>query len=189
MVPVEQRGEARSGILSHMADRRRSWKTDSQWIRIALTTAGLGVTLILASAAAWESNPVIWVGAGLAAVGTYIACAVLVMPLPLPRLLSERRNRAFRRGVGALLVEGHELRARPVADKEELSSLEADYRDWSVRTKAWLDKNSRPADSAAFEHAIGPHQEIVDSFDRAHNDLRLKLSWQLNVLRDLPQEP
>jgi hypothetical protein len=147
------------------------------------------VSLILASAAAWKSSPVIWFGAGLAVVGGYIACAVLVMPLPLPRLLSERRNRAFRRGVGALLVEGHELTARPVADKAELASLEADYRDWSVRAKDWLDKKSRPADSAAFEHAIGPSQEIVDSFDRAHNDLRLKLSWQLKVLRDLPQEP
>ena len=120
MVPVEQRGEARSGILSHMADRRRSWKTDSQWLRLALTTAGLGVTLILASAAAWESNPVIWVGAGLAAVGTYIACAVLVMPLPLPRLLSEpgvspRRWRASRRRTRAESATGGGQRGTLVA--------------------------------------------------------------------------
>jgi len=87
-----------------MPDRRRSWKTDSQWIRLALTATGLGVSLILASAAAWKSSPVIYVGATLTFVGAYLACAVLVFPLPLPMLLSERRNRAFRRGVGAFLA-------------------------------------------------------------------------------------
>ncbi len=172
-----------------MADRRRSWKTDSQWIRLALTTTGLGVSLILASAATWKSSPVIYLGSAIALVGAYIACAVLVLPLPLPLLLSERRNRAFRRGVGALLVEAHELRARPVNDTAELASLEDAYRDWAVRAQAWLDTNARPADAAAFEHAIGPSAEILDSFDRAHNDLRLKLSWQINVLRDLTKEP
>jgi hypothetical protein len=171
-----------------MADRRRSWKTDSQWLRLALTATGLGVSLILASATAWNSNRVIYLGAALAFVGAYISCAVLVLPLPLPRLLSERRNRAFRRGVGALIVEGHELSARPVTNEAELASLEAAYRDWSARGQVWLDENARPADAAAFEHAIGPSQEILDSFDRTHNDLRLKLTWQLNVLRDLPRE-
>ena len=171
-----------------MPDRRRSWKTDSQWLRLALTATGLGVSLILASAAAWKSSRVIWVGATLALVGAYVACAVLVLPLPLPRLLSERKNRAFRRGVGAFLVEGHELRARPVTNNAELTSLEAAYRDWSARAQVWLDENARPADAAAFEHAIGPSQEILDSFDRTHNDLRLKLTWQLNLLRELPRE-
>ena len=98
-----------SAILSRMPDRRRSWKTDSQWLRLALTATGLGVSLILASAAAWKSSRVIYVGATLALIGAYVACAVLVLPLPLPKLLSERRNRSFRRGVGAFLVEGHEL--------------------------------------------------------------------------------
>ena len=85
-----------------MPDRRRSWKTDSQWLRLALTATGLGVSLILASAAAWKSSRVIWVGATLALVGAYVACAVLVLPLPLPRLLSERQKQSFptwRRGV------------------------------------------------------------------------------------------
>jgi hypothetical protein len=153
-----------------------------------LASTGLGVTLILASAAAWKSSPVTYVGATLALVGAYIACAVLLLPLPLPMLLSERRNRAFRRHAGAFLVEGHELRARPVANDAELSSLEADYRDWSARAQDWLDQDARPADAAAFKHAIGPSQEILGSFDRSHNDLRLKLSWQLDVLRDLPRE-
>jgi hypothetical protein len=180
---------ASSAILSDMPDRRRSWKTDSQWLRLALTATGLGVSLIVASAAAWKSSPVVYVGASLAFVGLYIACAVLVLPLPLPPLLSERRNRAFRRHVGAFLVEGHELRARPVADEAELVSIEAACRDWSLRVQFWLDENARPADAAAFEHAIGPSQEILGSFDHAHNALRLKLSWQLNVLRELPREP
>lgn len=171
-----------------MPDRRRSWKTDSQWIRLALTATGLGVSLILASAATWKSSPVIYVGAGLALIGGYIAFAVLVLPLPLPLLLSDRRNRAFRRGVGGFLVEGHELRGRPVTDVAELAALESAYGEWSTRAKAWLDENARPADAAAFEHAIGPSQEILDSFDRTHNDLRLKLSWQLTVLRELPRE-
>jgi len=189
------RGRTRSpsavgaAILWDVPDRRRSWKTDSQWIRLALTATGLGVSLILASAAAWKSSPVIYVGAALALVGGYIACAVLVVPLPLPLLLSERRNRAFRRRVGAFVVEGHELRARPVVDKAELASLETAYMDWSARTQFWLDENARPADAAAFEHPIGPSQEILDSFDRAHNDVRLKLSWQLTVLRELQREP
>ena len=167
----------------------RSWKTDSQWLRLALTATGLGVSLILASAATWKSSRVIYVGAALALVGAYISCAILVLPLPLPRLLSERRNRAFRRRVGAFLVEGHELRARPVTSEVELASLEAAYRDWSERGQVWLDENARPADAAAFAHAIGASQEMLDSFDRAHNDLRLKLTWQLTVLRELPREP
>jgi hypothetical protein len=171
-----------------MPDRRRSWKTDSQWLRLSLAATGLGVSLIVASAAAWKSSPVTYIGATLAFVGAYLACAVLVFPLPLPMLLSERRNRAFRRGVGAFLVEGHELRARPVADAAELASLEAAWRDWSVRAQVWLDENARPADAAAFEHAIGPSQEILGSFDRAHNDLRLKLTWQVDALRELPRE-
>jgi hypothetical protein len=171
-----------------MPDRRRSWKTDSQWLRLALTATGLGVSLILASAAAWKSSRVIYVGAALALVGAYIAFAVLVVPLPLPKLLSERRNRAFRRRVGALLVEAHELRARPVTSNAELTSLQADYGDWSARGQTWLEENARPADAAAFEHAIGPSQEILESFDGTHNDLRLKLTWQINVLRDLPRE-
>src|SRR4051812_12923552 len=141
-----------------MPDRRRSWKTDSQWLRLALTATGLGVSLILASAAAWKSSRVIYVGATLALLGAYIACAVLVLPLPLPRLLSERRNRAFRRRVGAFLVEGHEMRARPVTNKTELTSLQAAYTDWFARGQAWLDENARPADAAAFEHASDPRR-------------------------------
>src|SRR5262249_59425048 len=136
-------------------DRRRSCKTEAGWIRCALTATGLGVSLILASAAAWKSSPVIYVGAALALVGGYIACAVLVVHLPLPLLLSERRNRAFRRRVGRFLVEGHELRARPVADGAELASLEAACRNWSARAEVWLDENARPADAAAFAHPIG----------------------------------
>src|SRR5689334_1007396 len=135
-----------SAILSEMPERRRSWKTDSQWLRLALTATGLGVSLILASAAAWKSSPVIYIGAALALVGVYISVAVLVLPLPLPMLLSERRNRAFRRGVGAFLVEGHELRARPVGNPAEFASLQTAYWDWSVRVQVWLDENARPAD-------------------------------------------
>ena len=171
-----------------MPDRRRSWKTDSQWLRVALAATGLGVSLIVASAASWGSAPVIYIGATLAFAGLYISCAVLVLPLPLPALLSERRNRKFRRGTGAFLVEGHELRARPVADEAELASLTAHCHDWTDRTQAWLDENARPADAAAFRHAMGPSQEIVGSFDRSHNDLRLAISWRLQVLRDLPRE-
>jgi hypothetical protein len=102
------------------------------------------VSLIVASAAAWKSSPVIYVGATLAAIGVYIACAVLVLPVPLPLLLSERRNRAFRRGVGAFPVEGHGLRARPVVDKAELASLKTAYRDWSLRAQVWLDEMPAP---------------------------------------------
>ena len=171
-----------------MPDRRRSWKTDSQWLRVAISATGLGVSLIVASVASWGSAPVTFLGATLAFVGLYIACAVLVLPLPLPALLSERRNRKFRRGTGALLVEGHELRARPVADEAELASLTAEYDDWTTRAQAWLDENARPADAAAFRHAMGPSQEIAGSFDRSHNDVRLKISWQLQVLRELPRE-
>jgi hypothetical protein len=171
-----------------MAGRRRSSNTDSQWLRLALAATGLGVSLIVASAAAWNSSPVIFVGAALVLIGAYISCAVLLLPLPLPILLSERRNRAFRRRAGALLVEGHELRARPVTDEAGLSSLEADCRDWSARAQDWLDQDARPAEAAAFKHAIGPSQEILGSFDRTHNDLRLKLSWQLDVLRELPRD-
>ena len=87
------------------------------------------------------------------------------------------------------MVDGHELRARPVADDAELASLEAACRDWSERVQAWMDENTRPTDAAAFEHAIGPSQEIPGSFNRAHNDVRLKLTWQLDVLRELPREP
>ena len=173
-----------------MPDRRRSWKTDSQWLRLALAATGLGVSLIVASAAAWKSSPVIFVGATLALVGAYISCAVLVVPLPLPPLLSERRNRAFRRRVGAFMVEGHELmsaagggRSRARVARGCLPGL-VGARDRS----GWIE-NARPTDAAAFEHAIGPSQEIVGSFSRAHNDLRLKLSWQLDVLRGLPREP
>ena len=75
-----------------------------------------------------------------------------------------------------------------MTDEAGLSSLETDYQDWSARAQDWLDQDARPADAAAFKHAIGPSQEILGSFDRTHNDLRLKVSWQLDVLRELPRE-
>ena len=178
----------RSGILPGMPDRRRSWKTDSQWVRLALAAGGVGVSLILAYVAGWKERPVFYIGAGLALVAVYISFAVLVLPLPLPPLLSERRNRAFRRGVSGFLVAGQELRGRPVAHEAELATLQADYDDWSVRAQAWLDVHARPGDAAAFAHVVGPAQEIVGSFDRAHNDLRLRLTWQIQVLRGLPGE-
>jgi hypothetical protein len=72
--------------------------------------------------------------------------------------------------------------------RAELASLETAYRDWSLRAQVWLDENARTADAAVFEQAIGPSEEILGSFDRAHNHLRLRLSWQLNVLRELPRD-
>lgn len=158
-------------------------------MRLALAAAGVGVSLILAWVAGWRANLVLWVGAVLALLGVYIAFAVLVVPLPLPTLLSERRNRLFRRGVSALLVEGHELRARPIEDENELAALRADYDDWAGRAQDWVDEHAKPGDAAAFRHAIGPAQQLVGSFDDYHNEMRLKLTWQLQVLNGLPQEP
>jgi hypothetical protein len=40
-----------------------------------------------------------------------------------------------------------------------------------------------------FQHPIAAFQEILDSFDRVHNDLRSRLSYQPDVLRELPSEP
>jgi hypothetical protein len=154
-------------------------------LRVALAAGGVGVTLMLAWAAAQSLGPLVYVGAGLSLIGLYIACAVLVLPLPLPQLLADRRSRAFRRQIGAFLVEGHALRARDVADEAGLAELEAAYRGWRERAQAWLAENVGAPDAAAFQHAIGRSEDILGSFDRAHNELRLKLSWQLDVLQDL----
>ena len=172
-----------------MRGRRRTFKTDSQWLRVALAAAGLGVTLILASRAAWASGPLAWIGVAMGLVGVYIACAVLILPLPLPPLLADRRTRAINQRLDAFLVEGHALNARPVTDAEGLAGLEADYADWSTRTHTWLSKNGTPAEAAAFEHATGRSVDILDSFDAAHNRLRLKLSFQLDVLHALRARP
>ena len=150
-----------SAILSNMPDRRRSWKTDSQWLRLSLAATGLGVSLIVASAAAWKSSPVTYVGATLAFVGAYLACAVLVFPLPLPMLLSERRNRAFRRGVGAFLVEGHELRARPVADTAELAARGRD-RDWSNADRSgWTRTPALPTLPRSSTRSVRPRRSSL----------------------------
>jgi hypothetical protein len=168
-----------------MRGRRRSFKTDSQWLRVALAAAGLGVTLILASRAAWASDVLVYIGAAMGVVGVYIACAVLILPLPLPLLLADRRTRAIHQRIDAFLVEGHALNARYVTDAEDLDDLEAAYVDWSTRAQTWLSRNATAADSAAFEHATGRSADILGSFDAAHNRLRLKLSWQLDVLHAL----
>jgi SAM-dependent methyltransferase len=172
-------------ILRPMRSRRRSFKTDSQWLRVALAAAGLGVTLILASRAAWAPNVLVYIGVVIGLVGVYIAIAVLVLPLPLPPLLADRRTRVINRRLDAFLVEGHALNARHVTDAEGLAGLEAHYADWSTQAQTWLAKNASPAEAAAFEHATGRSADILDSFDPAHNRLRLKLSWQLDVLHVL----
>ncbi len=168
-----------------MRGRRRSSKTDSQWLRVALASAGLGVTLMLASTAASISARLVYAGAALALIGVYVACAVLILPLPLPLLLADRRARAINRRIDELLVEGHALNARQVSDGAGLTALESAYAGWSERAQTWLSENGRASDAAAFEHAIGKSADILGSFDRAHNDLRLKLSWQLDVLHEL----
>ena len=172
-----------------MRSRRRTFKTDSQWLRVALASAGLGVTLILASRAAWASDLLAWIGVAMGVVGVYIACAVLILPLPLPPLLADRRTRAINQHIDAFLVEGHALNARHVTDAEGLAGLEADYADWSTRTQTWLSKHASPGEAAAFEHATGRSVDILDSFDAAHNRLRLKLSFQLDVLQALRARP
>ena len=172
-------------MLDVVAGRRRTFKTDSQWLRLALAAAGLGVSLMLASVATGSLHVLLWAGGALALIGAYISVAVLIVPLPLPQLLAERRTRAFRRRVGAFIAEGHALNSRRVTTDDELTEFEAAYADWVERTQAWLSENVGAPDSAAFEHAIGTSAEIVGSFDRAHNDLRLELSWQLDVLHDL----
>src|SRR5262245_43054780 len=172
-----------------MRGRRRTFKTDSQWLRLALAAAGLGVTLILASRAAWASGPLVWIGVAMGLVGVYIACAVLILPLPLPPLLADRRTRAINQQLDAFLVEGHALNARDVTDAEGRAGLEADYADWSARTHTWLSKNATPAEAASFEHATGRSVDMLDSFDETHNRLRLKLSFQLDVLHALRARP
>lgn len=171
--------------MSAVRGRSRSTKTDSQWLRVALAAAGLGVTLMLASTAAWASSVVLYVGAALALIGAYVACAVLILPLPLPQLLADRRSRVFLRQIDAFLVEGHALNARQVTDESGFSELEVAYAGWEEDARTWLSRNGSKADSAAFEHAIGKSADILGSFSPAHNDLRLKLSWQLEVLHEL----
>jgi hypothetical protein len=171
--------------LSAVRGRRRSTKTDSQWLRVALAAAGLGVTLMLASTAAWASSVLLYVGAALALIGVYVACAVLILPLPLPQLLADRRTRVFHQQIDAFLVEGHALNAREVTDEPGFSVLEVAYAGWEESARTWLSRNASKADSAAFEHAIGKSADILGSFSPAHNDLRLKLSWQLDVLHEL----
>ena len=94
---VPEPDAAGSAILSSMPDRRRSWKTDSQWLRLALTATGLGVSLILASAAAWKSSRVIYVGAALALAITkliglvvaWVALTWLIAKVPTTAALAE----------------------------------------------------------------------------------------------------
>jgi hypothetical protein len=165
--------------------RRRSAKTDSQWLRVALAAAGLGVTLILAAFAARAPSVLYYVGAALALIGVYVACAVLILPLPLPQLLADRRARVFQQRIDAFLVEGRALNARPVTDEAGRTELEAAYADWVERTQTWLSRNVSAADAAAFQYAIGRSVDVLGSYDQAHNELRLKLSWQLQVLQEL----
>jgi hypothetical protein len=140
---------------------------------------------MLASTAAWASSVLLYVGAALALIGAYIACAVLILPLPLPQLLADRSTRLYHRQIDAFLVEGHALIARQVTDEPGFSELELACADWEEGARTWLSRNASKADSAAFEHAIGRSAEILGSFSPAHNNLRLKLSWQLDVLHQL----
>ena len=72
----------------------------------------------------------LYLGAALALIGVYVACAVLILPLPLPQLLADRRTRVFRQQIDAFLVEGHALNARQVRDEFGFSELEVAYAGW-----------------------------------------------------------
>jgi len=164
---------------------RRSAKTDSQWLRVALATTGVGVTLVLAAAAARTPSFLYYVGAALALIGVYVAGAVLILPLPLPQLLSDRRTRVYQQRIDGFLVEGRALVGQPVTDAAGRAELEAAYGDWAERTQTWLSRNVSAADAAAFQYALGRSVDVLGSYDRKHNELRLKLSWQLQVLQEL----
>ena len=100
------------GFSAMLGGRARSNPFDEgglPGLRVALAAAGLGVTLMLASTAVWASGVLLYLGAVLALIGVYVACAVLILPLPLPQLLADRRTRVFRQQIDAFLVEGHAL--------------------------------------------------------------------------------
>jgi hypothetical protein len=174
-----------------VAVRRRSASSDSTWLRLALALSGIGVSAILLFGRTedrWD-DPFFYVAAVLTLAGLYIALAVLFLPLPLPRLLAERQAHRFRRALDELRVVGQSLYARRVDSNESLEALKEEYRAWVSRTSEWLAAEVSRADADEFLSARANVADLLGSYSPDHGKLRLKLSWQLEILRRIADRP
>jgi hypothetical protein len=174
-----------------MARARRTARSDSTWLRLALALAGVGVsaTLLFAREADRWDDPVFYVGMALTLAGGYIALAVLFLPLPLPRLLAEREVARFRAALNELRVAGQSLYTWQVDSDASLETLRGDYGAWVSRTSDWLAAEVSQADADEFVSARASAPDPIRSYNSEHRELRLRLSRQLEILRRIAERP
>jgi hypothetical protein len=174
-----------------MHRNRRTARSESTWLRLALALGGVGVSvsvLVAREADRWD-DPVFYLGAALTLAGAYIALAVLFLPLPLPRLLAERESVRFRTALDELRVDGQSLYARAIDSYESFESLRRDHGLWVARTSAWLAAEVSRADADEFVSARANAPDPISSYDPEHGTLRLRISRQLEILRRIAERP
>jgi hypothetical protein len=158
------------------------------WLTLATFLGGAGVTLLVASSASRWCDPLFYVGGALFLIAAYIALAVLFVPLPLLPLRSEREAKRFQEGLDSLLTRGQALDSRTVASDDDLAKLQSDYAVWIQDGTDWLQRHASPATANDFLNPSGAAARVTPSFNGEHSQLRLTVSWRLEILREVRRE-
>ncbi|MBI3936373.1 MAG: hypothetical protein HY323_05300 [Betaproteobacteria bacterium] len=103
----------------------------------------------------------------------------------LKLLPSERHAEHFQRGIDRFLLEGQGLYRCLVSSDAELAAFEQDYAGWISAASDWLTHEVSRAAADEFAHPHGNAAYLAGSFNEAHGDMRLALSWRLMQLREL----
>jgi hypothetical protein len=163
---------------------RRNQADERFWLALAAIMAAAGVSFVLASDQSnrW-SDPFSYIGLGLIGVALYLLVASAIYPLPLLKLRGERESERFSDARDVRVARGDELYGRVVTSEDELQQFRDDYTHWVLDTAEWLRREVSGATASDFQHVTGNAAAVPESFNMAHNNLRLRVSWQVRILR------
>lgn len=160
-------------------------QAERTWLGGAIALGIGGAALIAATNAPRFCDPFLYIGVGFCVLAAWVLLGVFLTPRLLPKLPTERGAERFQRQIDEILIEGQGLYRRRVTSDAELATFKRDYGTWGVRTNRWLLSEASGSAADAFDHPTGMAAVISGSFNEEHNDLRLRLSWQLRQLREL----
>jgi hypothetical protein len=160
-------------------------QSERTWLALAVSFLLGGATLIATADTPKLCDPFFYVGLTFCVIALWVFFGVFVTPKVLPKLPSERAAEQISKLRDASVVIGDELYGRPVASDTEFARYKIDYTRWVLDTAGWLGQEVSGAKASEFQHATGMAADIIGSFNRGHSNLRLRVSWQLQILRRL----
>ena len=153
------------------------------WLALAVPFLLAGAAMIAATDTQRFFDPFFYVGAVLCLIAAWISAGIFVTSRLLPKLPSERAAERMSRARDARVATGDELYARVVTTESDLKRFSGDYTRWVLDTAEWLGQEVSGAKASEFQHATGLAAEVPESFNAAHSNWRLRVSWQVAILR------